>query len=202
MLELNNNGPVMVELGNDDTGNSWGIGTTNSDGFLIKQLGQSGNNFSIRNNGRVTMGPPGKLNFILDPRGNLYIDGALEQHSDRESKREIRDIECNNILDKLIKIPIHTWQYRNDPGTIRHIGPMAQDFHSAFGFGKSEKTIATVDSDGVALAAIQALSLKMDEVVRDNDHHIEKLETRIAELETMIQQQQQVLSQIQSEIQR
>ena len=36
---------------------------------------------------------------------------------------------------------------------------MAQDFHAAFGLGPSDgRSIATVDADGVALAAIQALN--------------------------------------------
>jgi trimeric autotransporter adhesin len=32
---------------------------------------------------------------------------------------------------------------------------MAQDFHAAFDLGTDERHIATVDADGVALAAIQ-----------------------------------------------
>jgi len=34
---------------------------------------------------------------------------------------------------------------------------MAQDFNEAFGTGNSDKCIPTVDENGVALAAIQAL---------------------------------------------
>jgi hypothetical protein len=34
---------------------------------------------------------------------------------------------------------------------------MAQDFHSAFGLGRNERGISTLDSAGVALAGIQAL---------------------------------------------
>jgi predicted lipoprotein len=37
------------------------------------------------------------------------------------------------------------------------MGPMAQDFYAAFGLGEDDKHIDTVDADGVALAAIQAL---------------------------------------------
>jgi hypothetical protein len=37
----------------------------------------------------------------------------------------------------------------------RHIGPMAQDFYSAFGL--DDKRITTIDEGGVALAAIQGL---------------------------------------------
>ena len=34
---------------------------------------------------------------------------------------------------------------------------MAQDFYKAFGLGEDDRHISTVDADGVALAAIQAL---------------------------------------------
>jgi hypothetical protein len=34
---------------------------------------------------------------------------------------------------------------------------MAQDFYAAFGVGKDERHISTVDADGAALAAIQGL---------------------------------------------
>ena len=48
----------------------------------------------------------------------------------------------------------------------RHIGPVAQDFHAAFGLGTHETAIATVDADGVALAAIQGLNEKVEAEVR------------------------------------
>ena len=50
--------------------------------------------------------------------------------------------------------------FRSDPD-IRHIGPVAQDFHAAFGVGADDKHIAAIDRDGVALAAIQALNTEV-----------------------------------------
>ena len=52
---------------------------------------------------------------------------------------------------------------------------MAQDFHAAFGLGKNETTISSIDADGVALAAIKAL-------IKENDH----LQERITILENAI----------------
>jgi hypothetical protein len=40
---------------------------------------------------------------------------------------------------------------------------MAQDFHAAFQVGDDDKHIATVDADGVALAAIQGLQASTGE---------------------------------------
>jgi hypothetical protein len=38
------------------------------------------------------------------------------------------------------------------------MGPMAQDFKSAFGLGDSDRYYHSIDAHGVALAAIQALN--------------------------------------------
>jgi hypothetical protein len=39
---------------------------------------------------------------------------------------------------------------------------MAEDFHAAFALGSGDRTIATVDTAGVALAAIQGLNAKLE----------------------------------------
>jgi hypothetical protein len=56
---------------------------------------------------------------------------------------------------------------------------MAQDFHAAFGLGTDDKHIATVDADGVALAAIQGLNQKLEE----KNARIAELERRLEILE-------------------
>ena len=65
---------------------------------------------------------------------------------------------------------------------------MAQDFHAAFGLGTDDKHIATVDADGVALAAIQGLNQKLNE----KDAEIQALKQSVAELkETLTKLAQQ-----------
>jgi hypothetical protein len=66
-------------------------------------------------------------------------------------------VSADEILDRLAEMPISTWTYGFEHESVRHIGPMAQDFAAAFGLGDTDKRIATVDADGVALVAIQAL---------------------------------------------
>ena len=70
---------------------------------------------------------------------------------------------------------------------------MAQDFYAAFGYGQGETTIATVDADGVALAAIKALHEKVNflsadiksqnEKIQKQDKIISDLRDRINKLE-------------------
>jgi hypothetical protein len=54
-------------------------------------------------------------------------------------------------------MPLFTWSYRAQPASIRHIGPMAQDFARAFRVGETTRGIDDVDAQGVSLAAIKGL---------------------------------------------
>jgi molecular chaperone GrpE (heat shock protein) len=66
---------------------------------------------------------------------------------------------------------------------------MGQDFHAAFGLGTDDKHIATVDADGVALAAIQALNQKVEEQrqeLRRKQADITELRRDLAELDRLV----------------
>ena len=55
------------------------------------------------------------------------------------------------VLERLVdKVPISHWSYEGD--TVRHMGPMAQDFFDAFGLGGDRRLISSIDADGVAIA--------------------------------------------------
>jgi hypothetical protein len=66
--------------------------------------------------------------------------------------------------------------------SIKHLGPMAQDFYAPFGLGADEKHIATVDEGGVALAAVQGLNQKLEE----KSEQIKQLEARLQRLEQVL----------------
>jgi hypothetical protein len=83
--------------------------------------------------------------------------GSWESLSDVNSKSGFASVDGSHILDRLMSIPISTWYYRSQGPSVRHIGPMAQDFQRAFRVGDDGRYISTVDEDGVALAAIQEL---------------------------------------------
>ena len=84
-------------------------------------------------------------------------------------------------------MPISSWRYEDEPNAIRHIGPMSQDFHSAFGLGHDDKTIAMVDADGIALAAIQGLHQVVQQVVQQKDARIAALEKAVEELKRVVE---------------
>lgn len=73
--------------------------------------------------------------------------------------------------------------YKTQSPSIRHIGPMAQDFYAVFGVGNDDKYINSVDADGVALVAIQGLYQMIqdkDAQIRAQQQHIETMEAEIA----------------------
>lgn len=123
------------------------------DNFLIRASGGAVLVSGIDGSGNSTSG------VILAPGG-----GAWSMLSDRNAKEQFESTNGREILARLALIPIGTWKYKAQDDSIRHIGPMAQDFYAAFGVGEDNRHITTVDADGVALAAIQALKAENDDL--------------------------------------
>ena len=66
-------------------------------------------------------------------------------------------VSSNEILERLAALPVSVWTYGFDNDSVRHLGPMAQDFASAFGLGDDNTKIDLIDANGVTMAALQAL---------------------------------------------
>ncbi len=141
MLKMQNNGAVQLMMDN----------TTNTNAQWMFSAGQS-----------MLLVPsdnPTDQVFELASTGNMTIKGTLTQMSDRNAKTGIEAVDPSEILAKVRAMPVSAWTYKHDAEDgIRHIGPMAQDFYAAFGTGRDDKGISSLDGSGVALAAIQALS--------------------------------------------
>jgi trimeric autotransporter adhesin len=114
--------------------------------------------------------------------------GSWNNLSDRNAKEKFTSVASQNVLARLAGLPITKWSYKTESG-VTHIGPMAQDFYSAFGVGEDERHISTVDEEGVALAAIQGLNQKLEEQqgeLKDKDKDILQLQENVAELKAMV----------------
>lgn len=97
-------------------------------------------------------------------------------------------MDVSETLRKVLSIPLTRWNYKAEPGQ-QHIGPMAQDFHAAFGVGPDDRHISTVDADGVALAAIQGLNQKLEETrdaLRKREQENAELRARLDQLERLV----------------
>ncbi len=95
--------------------------------------------------------------------------------SDRDVKESFETTNPLAILQKLSELTINKWNYKWDDESIRHIGPMAQDFAEAFAVGDSNKHIHPVDAQGVAFAAIQGLY----QILKDKDSKTENLKRQL-----------------------
>ncbi len=124
-------------------------------------------------NGRVGIGNNAPSTLLQV--GNATCNGTTWNNaSDRNLKENLKPVNAQVMLEKVIALPLSEWNYKATPGES-HVGPMAQDFKAAFGLGADDKSIATVDADGVALAAIQGLNEKVE-------NHEHKAERRLARL--------------------
>ena len=93
--------------------------------------------------------------------------GTWASVSDAATKENFRVVDGEAVLAQIADMPIPEWNYRTQDASIRHLGPVAQDFHAAFGLGENNTTISVVDADGVNMLAIQALVERTDELQSD-----------------------------------
>jgi hypothetical protein len=94
--------------------------------------------------------------------------GTWDCLSDRNAKEHFAAVDGRETLERLSRIPIQSWNFKSQDDSIRHMGPMAQDFRAAFGLGIGDKTIGGVDADGVAFSAIQGLYRQNQALERRN----------------------------------
>jgi len=162
-MEINNNGQALFILKDTSQTPRWAIGTLTTN-WVVDNQAHTG------------------TEMTLDQNGNATFLGTVTPGSSRTIKEDFISIEPREVLSKVAALPITTWSYKQDPG-VRHIGPMAEDFFSAFAVGADAKGISVTDSAGVTLAAIQGLN----QVVQEKDKEITDLKSRVEALEKLVQ---------------
>ncbi len=164
----------------------YGFSTNHYGGFFESKNGpglriKSGGNGNIL----TSFGADNGIKFQVDKDGNAVFSGTVTANgvlltSDRNAKKNFSSINSQSILEKVATLPISSWNYKTDANSLRHIGPMAQDFHATFGLnGKDNKHISSIDEQGVALAAIQGLYQQNQKLTAQ----LKTLEARLAKLE-------------------
>jgi hypothetical protein len=141
----------------------------------------------------VTMRASGGYRFFTQTGDQTVAPGAQllpgttawSVLSDRHAKKNIGPVNYKSVLDKLALVPVQQWNYNWEKnGDVPNLGPMAQDFKAAFFPGRDDKSISTLEFDGVELAAIQGLNQKLNE----KDAEIQNLEKKLDELQAVIKQ--------------
>ncbi|UXI66998.1 tail fiber domain-containing protein [Tahibacter amnicola] len=172
LLRLENNGPTRLRMRNTATGSEWSFNAHDTDL-------------------RITPAGAAVVALTLQPGGNLIIAGTLTQLSDRNAKENFRPLDHKALLAKIAELPISEWNFKHEGKTVRHVGPMAQDFRAAFGLGDDDTHIAPLDTSGIALAAVQGLQQELaarDRALAERDRRIADLEAQVARIERITQQ--------------
>ena len=121
--------------------------------------------------------------------------GVFNCTSTRTTKENFLNVNGDDVLARLRKVPVSTWNYIAEGQQSRHLGPMAEDFYSAFQLGTSDKSIGIQDAVGVSLAAVKALdakTLELQQKTQEVDQlrsKVNTLEQRLAALEALVQRQ-------------
>jgi hypothetical protein len=109
---------------------------------------------------------------------------------DRNAKKNFTPVNGGEILDKLAAVPVEKWNYKWEKDSdVPNIGPMAQAFKAAFYPGRDDKSITTLEFDGVELAAIQGLNQKVEEKetrIQEQAREIADMKARLEKLEQFI----------------
>ena len=159
------------------------------------------NQFKVRASGgsRFENGVGGWIEFNhwdpINTFSGAYLShaGVWTNVSDRNKKENFEIVNHREILKQLADLPILSWNFKVEDDTVRHIGPVSQDFNQAFQLGDSDTSIGTIDADGIALASAQGLYQLFQEQkteIRDlkaenaaMQEHLQYLEIRLRNVE-------------------
>ncbi|WMS87293.1 tail fiber domain-containing protein [Pleionea litopenaei] len=175
-IKIVNNGGSIISFEDTNPGpglpSGWNMQSRHDDGsFGIANATGVGQEFSLSYDGNLTIS------------GDLIANGTTYTSS-RISKENFSNINVFDILNTVASLDILKWNYiRNSDNTL-HIGPMAEDFHAAFGLnGEAKDRISVSDVNGVALASIQALKQKLDQ----KDAEISELKKEMDDLKALVE---------------
>jgi hypothetical protein len=145
----------------------------------------------VTGGGTFTVGASRGVRFITGSNEVTYLtDGSAgwSTVSTRAAKTNVEPVSPEQMLAGVESLDVSTWEYADadDAGKgTTHVGPMAEDFHDAFDVGASDEHINSVTADGIAFAAIQGLSARLDAANADLDARDERISALEAETERL-----------------
>jgi hypothetical protein len=104
--------------------------------------------------------------------------GVFNCTSSRYTKENFMMVSGEDVLSRLRKIQVSTWNYISEGGQVRHMGPMAEDFYQAFSLGTGNTSIGVQDLAGVSLAAVKALDLRTAQL-QQKSAEVDKLRVEV-----------------------
>lgn len=137
------------------------------------------NEFAVRAAGGFRF----RSNATLTNGCNIAAGGAsITCSSSMTLKENFNEVQGEDILARMRRIPVNSWNYIAEGRSARHLGPFAEDFWREFKLGTEPLAIGHLDIDGVNFAGVKAL----DERTTRQAAEIEALRARNAELEARL----------------
>jgi hypothetical protein len=115
------------------------------------------NEFAVRAAGGFRF----RSNATLTNGCNIAAGGAsITCASSVTLKENFLDVDGDDVLARMRRIPVNSWNYIDEGRQSRHLGPFAEDFWREFGLGSEPLAIGHLDIDGVNFAGIKALDAR------------------------------------------
>jgi hypothetical protein len=119
---------------------------------------------------------------LWDEHGTWVAPATCCVPSSRTLKENFCRLNKDDILGKLEQLEVSRWNYKTDNKSVTHIGPVAEDFYRIFKTGSKESEMYLMDSVGVSLMGVKALSEK----VRTQERRMEELQAEIESLKSQL----------------
>jgi hypothetical protein len=159
----------------------YGSSNQKTGSFVYADASSTNVTIATANNQFLTRASGGTI-FYSDPQNTMGVvlpagGGSWASVSDRNKKKNFTAVNPEDILAKIEKLKINSWNYESQDKAIRHIGLNPQHFYKAFKIGDSNKAITDMDMDGITLLGIKALQERIKTM--DALNGIPDLESRL-----------------------
>ena len=165
----------------------WSDSLGDTDDSALPFESQEENEFAVRATGGVRLITSVTATGV--PNAGVKLEegeSSWGSISDRNAKMAIEPAGGRGVLARIVDMPISEFSYKAQDESIRHMGPMAQDFHRLFGLGSNERRITPMNLAGISLAAIQGLHEVIEEqeqTIAAQAAEMEALEARLDAIE-------------------
>ena len=170
---------------------------------------QTSNEFRIRYNGGIRMRVSTAANGNTPGAGgNVGCDLTVAVPSwtcasSRTLKENFLAVDGEEVLWRIRGVPVTTWSMIGADPHVRHMGPVAEDFHRAFGLGLGETAIGLGDIDGVNLAAAKALEARTARLQAQLDERtaeVRGLQAEVRGLHATVEAQARLLAEMEARL--
>ncbi|MDP2342650.1 MAG: tail fiber domain-containing protein [Deltaproteobacteria bacterium] len=172
LLELRNNGGIVVILDDTTITERWSFGT-NGGSFVINNQSNAG------------------IELLFSSTGNLTLSGTLTQGSDRRLKKDF--VVVDDALDRLLQV--HGYAYTRRATGARELGVIAQEVEAVF------PEVVVRGDDGMLAVSYVSLVAPLIEAVRELDDERQASLARIRSLEEQLEETNARLARIERALQ-